>query len=600
MLALVVAGALVLGGGEPSAREQYGGHGGKPQVATGAVGRVALDGKWTVANDPSGAGERRGFPRGGFDGRQVELPFVPNARRVTGRAGERSFEGSVAWYRTTLKVPESGTYALRFESVNHRADVYVDGRRAGGHTGVYLPFEVRAKLREGEEHTVVVRADWRDPAAMKASGWHRAWFNFGGINREVTIRPVAKREVTAAAVRTQLSGGAARVTVDATVRGGGKVTGTLRRGDDETALKFDGRRAVATIAKPELWSPGSPELYDLELRVGDEPSWRGKVGLREIRRDGSRLVLNGRTLKLRGASIHEDARGRGDGLRAQDEQELVDELRDLGANATRAQHPLSPSLMEKLDRAGILVWLGVGPVDAPGAWTSRGRRLVEQAKDRVRTTLAQLQPHPSLLAWNLANEVAGQGHPAGQAPYIDAMARELKRRDPAHLVALDVWGSHPPKFAGPMYASIDAIGWTNYLGWYEQPYASTEQLEQLIRTKLTDFQRVFPDKVLAVTEFGAEGSTRNASDQPGGYAFQARLLRTHIRTYASSPGVSGMLVWNLRDFAVAPSFGGGSITEVVDEISLLPGLNEKGLRRYGGEPKPAVDAVRREFARLRG
>jgi hypothetical protein len=60
-----------------------------------------------------------------------------------------------------------------------------------------------------------------------------------------------------------------------------------------------------------------------------------------------------------------------------------------------------------------------------------------------------------------------------------------------------------------------------------------------------------------------------------------------------------MLVWNLRDFAVAPSFGGGSITEVVDEISLRPGMNEKGLRRYGGEPKPAAAAVRREFARLR-
>ena len=60
-----------------------------------------------------------------------------------------------------------------------------------------------------------------------------------------------------------------------------------------------------------------------------------------------------------------------------------------------------------------------------------------------------------------------------------------------------------------------------------------------------------------------------------------------------------MLVWNLRDFAVAPSFGGGSITEVVDDIELVPGLNEKGLHRYGGEPKPAAAAVKRAFARTR-
>jgi hypothetical protein len=347
-----------------------------------------------------------------------------------------------------------------------------------------------------------------------------------------------------------------------------------------------------------LWAPGRPALHDLELRVGERPAWRGRVGLREVRREGARILLNGRQVELHGASLHEDVPGRGDGLRSADEARLVGELESLGANATRAQHPLSPSLLEKLDAKGILVWLGVGPVDAPGAWTSRGPELVAQAKERVRRSLAQLQTHPSILAWNLANEVAGQGHPAGQAPYIDAMARELKRKDPGRLVGLDIWGSHPPRFAGPMYGAIDAIGYTNYLGWYEQPYATPEQLEQLIRTRVAEQQAIFPDKAIVVTEFGAEGSRRNPSDQPGGHAFQSRVLTTHIRTYADIPGVSGMLVWNLRDFAVIPSFGGGSIREVVEKINLVPGLNEKGLHTYAGRPKPAARAVRREFARL--
>lgn len=604
LLALAAAAALLLGlvGGEerPSLREQYGGHGGAPQIRTGAAGRVALDGRWTVALDPRGTGERRGFAHGRFEGRSVRLPYVPNAGEITGKAGERSFEGSVAWYRTTLRVPETGRYAIRFESVNHHADVWLDGRRLARHTGVYLPFEVRPQLTAGRDHPLVVRADWRDPDRMKATGWHRAWFNFGGINREVTIRPVTGPEVASASIRTRLvRGGAARVDVGAVVRGGrAEVGGSLRRGETEIPLRFDGTRATATIERPALWSPDEPNLYELEITVGERVAWRGRVGLREVRRRGSTLLLNGRPLELRGASLHEDVPGRGDGLRASDEQALVDDLRRLGANATRAQHPLSPSLLEKLDAAGILVWQGVGPVDAPGAWTSRGPRLVAQAEERVRASLAQLQTHPSIFAWNLANEVAGQGHPAGQAPYIRAISRELKAKDPGRLVALDIWGSHPPRWAGPMYEHVDAIGWTNYLGWYEQPYATAAELEQLIRTKLGALQRVFPGKVLVVTEFGAEGSTRNPADRPGGLRFQARLLRTHIRTYASSPGVTGMLVWNLRDFAVAPSFGGGSITEVVEDIELVPGLNEKGLHRYDGRPKPAADVVRREFARL--
>jgi len=59
-----------------------------------------------------------------------------------------------------------------------------------------------------------------------------------------------------------------------------------------------------------------------------------------------------------------------------------------------------------------------------------------------------------------------------------------------------------------------------------------------------------------------------------------------------------MLVWNLRDFAVAPSFGGGSIVEIVPDISILRGLNEKGLHRYDGRPKPSAYVVRDEYARL--
>lgn len=616
LLALVAVVAIGLAGGEeaPSLREQYGGHGGAPAAKTGAAGRVALDGRWAVALDPADEGARRGFSSGRFAGRPVVLPHSPNAGRITGPAGERSHEGSLAWYRTTLRVPRTGRYALRFESANHHAIVWLDGERVGEHVGTYLPFEVRRRLDAGRDHTLVVRVDWRSPAAMKAEGWHRAWFNFGGLNREVTIRPLAPTEVLAPTVRTRLRpDGGARLELTARARSGERaadvrVTGVLRRGEQAVDVAFppvrvprgESRvvRTAVDVPRAALWSPGSPALYDLELRADDRPSWRGRIGLRELRRDGARIILNGRPVVLRGASLHEDVPGRGDALRPADMDALIGDLRALRANATRAQHPLSPALMERLDAAGILLWMGVGPVDAPGAWTSRGPRLVRQARERVRTSLDQLQTHASLLAWNLANEVAGQGHPAGQAAYIDAAARELKRRDPGRLVGLDIWGSHPPRYAGPMYAHVDAIGWTNYFGWYDETFTSGPELAAVIRRKLGELRRVFPRKAVVVTEFGAEGNTQNPGARHGGLAFQADLLRTHVRTYAGVPWLSGMLAWNLRDFAVAPSFAGGSIVESVPEIRLVRGLNQKGLHTYGGRPKPAAEAVAREYAAL--
>ena len=64
--------------------------------------------------------------------------------------------------------------------------MWVDGRLVTRHTGTYLPFEARVRLAAGA-HELVVRADWRDPAAMKADAWHRTWFNFGGVNGPVSV-----------------------------------------------------------------------------------------------------------------------------------------------------------------------------------------------------------------------------------------------------------------------------------------------------------------------------------------------------------------------------------------------------------------------------
>ena len=87
----------------------------------------------------------------------------------------------------------------------------------------------------------------------------------------------------------------------------------------------------------------------------------------------------------------------------------------------------------------------------------------------------------------------------------------------------------------------------------------------------------------------------NARWQPGGYGFQARLLATHLRTYASIPSLSGELVWVLSDYAVSPLFLGGSINGIVPNIRLVRGLNQKGLFTYSGRPKPAAAVVANAF-----
>jgi hypothetical protein len=584
-------------------------------ILPGPGGAIALGGPWTVRIDPSARGAAMGFQAGAFRGRSVRLPYSPNATGFTGRRGLTSFRGSVAWFRKRFTVPADGPYVLRFESVHHRATVWLDGRRVRRHVGAYLPFEVRATLAAGRRHTLVVRADWRDPTAMKQAGWHRSWFNFGGIDREVTLRPAGRSDIVSPVIRTRLAAdGSALVDVSARIHNRARTrtiapTGALVLGAQRIALGFvpvtvpAGHertvRAQVRVERPALWAPGHPELYDLQLDVPGEASWRGRVGLREIRRIGARLLLNGQRLALHGASIQEDAPGHGDALIGADRDRIVARLKRIHANATRSQHPLNPALLDRLDAAGILVWQGVGPVDSPGNWTDRTPRMRAVARSRVRTSVAQLQTHPSILAWSLANEVGGQGHSGGEAAYVDGMARELHRTDPGRPVALDIWGTHAPRYAGRMYRHIDIIGLTNYVGWYEETYASQARVARVIRANVAALRRVFPRRAMIVTEFGAEANGANPAWRPGGYAFQSRLLATHIRTYARISSLSGMLVWDLSDFAVSPQFLGGSIKGLVPGIRLVRGLNQKGLFTYGGRAKPAAAVVTRAFARLR-
>ncbi len=136
------------------------------------------------------------------------------------------------------------------------------------------------------------------------------------------------------------------------------------------------------------------------------------------------MYLNGQQLSLHGASIQEDAQGHGDALTPADEDTIVDELKAIGANAARSQHPLDPALLERLDAAGILVWQGIGPVEGAGNWYSTTPQLLAEAEQQARTAVLAAELHPSIFAWNLVDEVAGNGRDSARGR-LRAHARPL-------------------------------------------------------------------------------------------------------------------------------------------------------------------------------
>jgi hypothetical protein len=384
--------------------------------------------------------------------------------------------------------------------------------------------------------------------------------------------------------------------------------GTLSLGAQTVAISFPaqtiahgqtaGETATFAVPNPELWSPSNPALYDLTLAIGQESSFSARVGLRQLSWHAGRLYINGRRLLLHGASLQEDALGHGDALTSSDEDTLVAELKAIGANAVRSQHPLDPALLERLDGAGILVWQGIGPVEGAANWHETTPSLLRSAEQQARAAVLAGELHPSIFAWNVVNEVAKNGRDASEISYVQSTTRWLHANDPARMVAVDVWGDDPPTSAGALYRGVDAVAETDYTGWYDSPQDTPAQQIALMRSRLSAMRRTFAGKVLVISEFGAESNTLNRPGQPGGYGFQASLLARHVAVYAADPALSGMLIWLLRDYPVIPAFEGGAIHSSLPRLRLIEGINQKGLFTYAGAAKPAVGVVARLFRAL--
>ncbi len=614
LAALLLLGLLSPGAARPQTTTSAEALPSTSSIAEGPGGRTALT-RWTLRRDPADRGLRLGWQRAGFAGASVSVPDVVQPYPYSGPAAQANYEGSVAWYRTTFRAPAAGTYALTFESANFTAEVWIDGHAIGSHMGSYLPFELRHELTTGT-HTLVVRVDWRDPGADSKLGFHRTWFNWGGLDGEVNLRAIGPSELSNPTIRTTLVPGAStaivKIGVEVHNNGASGRTivpeGSLSRGAQTIALHFPEQHLAhnqtttvgtsVSVPEPTLWSPASPSLYQLTLAIGHESSYSARVGLRQITWHGGRVYLNGQRLLLHGASIQEDALGHGDALTPGDENTIVAELHAIGANAVRTQHPLYPSLLERLDAAGILVWQGIGPVEGAGNWFSSTPSLLAAAERQARTAAITDELHPSIIVWNLVDEVADNGRNGAEVSYVQSLTGWLHAHDPTRLVAVDVWGDHPPTHPGALYHEVDAIAETDYSGWYEHPHNSPMAVSVEISKRLQAMGHTFAGKVLAISEFGAESNELNPNGSPGSYSFQASLLARHIRAYQYSPRLSGMFVYLLRDYPLTPTFQGGSIHGVLPSLRLIEGINQKGLFTYAGQPKSAAGIVAQLYKAL--
>jgi len=369
-----------------------------------------------------------------------------------------------------------------------------------------------------------------------------------------------------------------------------------------TARTFSLGRQTATrsrirlsmpVPRPELWSPERPRLYSARLTLRDAGSVQQvterRVGLRSIAVKRSHLFLNNRRVNLRGASIHEDMPGRGAALTGPDMDRIVSELKDLGANVTRAHYLLNDRLLARFDRAGILVWN-----EAPIWQRDHGARLLWRPAERRRAlvtvarTVKAARSHPSVLTHAVANELSfTPDSKPGTRRFLDQARVLAEDLDPTVPISVDIKGR--PNYGEQFtYGRFELLGINQYFGWYRW-VANFDDLEPFIY----EMRDHYPRTALVMTEWGAEARPELASasaDIKGSYSFQANHASRTLDVVDRSPVLSGAIYWTLREFAFRPGWAGGSSFPAKDSI------HNKGLITYrGNRAKPAFFIARDRF-----
>jgi hypothetical protein len=581
----------------------------KTLYKTGPTGRYLMDGTWLFKLDNHQSGPQRESGTAGW-----KPVTVPNAWNV-GDDSAQSFLGGVGWYRKDFKLPtasKQASWVVRFESVNYRSKIWLNGKPIGKNRGAYLPFEIRLPaglLKRGGVNHLVIRVDSRrkqtdfPPSGLSIVGKPTGgWWNYGGLLREVYLRKINDVDFNTVVVRPNLPCPTcpATVTYRVTLRNYGlrarRVAVSARFGARRIAI---GRVAIGakrfatltkqiTVDKPRLWSPASPYLYDASLAVRSGGSllqrYTLKTGIRSIKVIGGHLFLNGAPMNFRGVALHEDSKTMGFAVDNRVHDQQLAWVKEIGATVIRSHYPLAPYTQERADELGIMQWSEI-PVYSIKTQYLKQKLVRQLAARELASNIQTNGNHPSVIIWSIANELSARPGPV-QGDYIRRAVQTAHALDPTRPVGIAAAG-YPSAGCQPEYGPIDVIGINDYFGWYPGPNGQIAD-----RTLLSDYldsvRQCYPNKAIVVSEFGAEANRDGPVEEKGTYAFQQDFVNYHLGVFATKPWLSGAIYFALQEFRVRPNWDGGNPRPQSP-------IHQKGLVSFDGVRKPAFFDVQRIF-----
>jgi beta-galactosidase/beta-glucuronidase len=470
---------------------------------------------------------------------KILVPFAVES--ALSGVGKTVGKDSVLWYKRQFSVPSKynkQNVLLHFGAVDWLCDVFINGKLAGTHQGGYDPFtiDITNFLRSGSSQELVVRVwdptdDGPQPRGKQVKQPHSIWYTpVTGIWQTVWLEPVPKTYIISTnqtpdidkqtlAVSTQISGVLAsdKLRISAW-------DGTQKIAEQEITGSTD---AILQVSNPKLWSPQSPNLYDLKIslirnnKVIDEIQSYFAMRKISVGTDANgvkRILLNNQFLFQYGPL---DQGWWPDGLyTAPTDAALkfdIVKTKELGFNMIRKHVKTEPARWYTYcDKLGMLVWQDMPSGDLGARWESRPG-VEGVGEDMVRTDASEaiyrkewtaimdaLYNFPCIVIWTPFNEAWGQfktkeisdwtmkkdpsrliNSASGGNFFSDAQIMDLHNYPSPAMPSVALFGSRQALVLGEfggLGLPLDGHTWQDKNNWGYQNFKSQDELYQRYAT----------------------------------------------------------------------------------------------------------------------
>lgn len=447
----------------------------------------SLNGEWDFEFEEDRKEELEGWIWKTQFSKKILVPFVYQ----TEKSGiHDSTIHEQVWYRRTFKVPDNmcgKRLFLKFGAVDYKAEVWLNGRFLGEHSGGYTPFEFEITPWMADENTVVLRVTDRPDTAQPRGKQYwkekgdRCWYVAStGIWQNVWLEAVSGSPITHVKLTPDIDTNTveAVITVDeyqpedtmeieVTYQG---------RGVKTMEVSLDGYRTRVVIAlKPEdfidelhYWTPEQPNLYDVSLRLVRGGKLQDYVntyfGMRKISIEDGRIMLNHKPCYLK--MVLDQGYWEESALTAPSDEALRQDIlltKELGFNGARKHQKIEdPRYYYWADKLGLLVW-----AEMPSGYEFCDREIGNLSREYVEFIMRDYN-HPSIIAWVPLNESWGIRKvlvdPA-QQNFAVSMYHLTKAMDPGRLVSTnDGWENVKTDIVGIHDYHKEGAGILKYAG----------------------------------------------------------------------------------------------------------------------------------------